>query len=84
MSVLLIKDWEKLKDYIETHPKDQVAYKIDYIGSDKVRLRITVGIYAMDQMFKEDDTVMDGILRFLESKDPWIIEKEIPIEIFYM
>ncbi len=83
MVLVLGKDWESLKQHIESYPCE-IVYRVDYIGSDRVRLRIKAGSLAFDHVLNEKDTLVDGIISFIENKNAIRISHQKDSNTFFM
>lgn len=82
--VLLLKDWEDLKDYIQRFPQCEIIYKADSLGEDTVRLRILAGRFGADFKFKEGDPLFDSILKFLDERGAKPIMEQRDDQTFFL
>lgn len=83
MVLVLGKDWESLKQHISCYPCE-IVYRVDYIGSDKIRLRIKAGMLGFDHVLNEKDTLVDGIISFIEENNAIRISQQKDNNTFFM
>lgn len=82
--VLLVRDWEDLREYIHRYPQCELIYKVDTVGEDEVRIRVWAGRLGIDLRMKEADPIISGILRFLDEHDAKPITEQRNDNVFFL
>ena len=81
--VLVIADWQEMKQYIQLYPMAEVFFKLDSRDSEKSRVRIMAGRMGWDQLIKDSDE-LESILKFLDERGAKAIISQRSDEAFFL